>query len=213
MTEKTAPAGELTDGRISEIYGEPCDWALPHILAFARRVIAADRELRASHAAGDVAMPVVARITNDYQLLMNTPAANGTPLVKQSDAQAALAAKDAVQPAPIAQPVHPAAEGGRAEFQIAILKELADVKQTLLATEGRLATNQRMLANCERQLLEDVEKSSAQPEQPADAERDALRIKADRYDWLRASGLYASGINSSDVDIAIDAAMTKAVQS
>jgi hypothetical protein len=95
---------ELTDKQIGEIYDEPCDWALPHMITFARAIITADRALRPSPAVGDVAMPVVVWATAMIGGSNCTPCPNRpeaiaethvNPLVKQADAQAALAAKDA----------------------------------------------------------------------------------------------------------------------
>ena len=43
------------------------------------------------------------------------------------------------------------------DFQIALVQELADVKQSLLATQGRLETSQKMLGNCHKELMTDTE--------------------------------------------------------
>ena len=65
-------------------------------------------------------------------------------------------------------PVEPTARPREREtdFQIALIKELADVKQSLLATQGQLETSQRMLGNCHKELMVDVS-AAPLPSQPA----------------------------------------------
>jgi Protein of unknown function (DUF551) len=47
---------------------------------------------------------------------------------------------------------HKIGENAQSEFHIAVLKELADAKQSLLATQGQLGTSQMMLGNLHRQM-------------------------------------------------------------
>ena len=47
-----------------------------------------------------------------------------------------------------------ALEAAQPEFQIALLKELAEVKQTLLATQGQLGTAKRMCAQAQKTVEE-----------------------------------------------------------
>ena len=93
----------------------------------------------------------------------------------------------------IAQPVQPSAYA-ETEFQIALLKELAEVKQTLLATHGQLGTSQRLLGEC---LTRECDETLIQP---------AVLTDEKLLEIARATGLrsHLHGVNATNAKLLLN---------
>jgi hypothetical protein len=190
---------ELTDKQIGEIYDEPCDWALPHMITFARAIITADRALRPSHATmcPNGLQDALKQASREIAAAGHAGWGNLC-----SDAQAAIAAKDA---------------------EIAALKKQSNAYGTIVKSqEGRLSTlheSSKHYAEAVNTLASERQANAILTNEIAALRKDAERYQrirngpgSDMYGDVYAMSFQGDGdipVDGEELDRFVDAAMTK----